>query len=131
MALVVGDGTRILFWHDRWVGDNTLKMLYPQLYVCSNDKDACISDVVCYQEGGNDRIWNLRFYRDFHERELEDAYSFLECIQPRIPRGGGSDTSLWCLKGNGMFDTRSYYNIIRGTAASIFLWKGVWKAKIP
>ena len=66
MALVVGDGPRILFWHDRWVGDNTLKMLYPQLYVCSNDKDASISDVVCYQEGGNDRIWNLRFYRDFH-----------------------------------------------------------------
>ena len=29
VALVVGDGTRILFWHDRWVGDNTLKMLYP------------------------------------------------------------------------------------------------------
>ena len=131
MALVVGDGTRILFWQDKWDGDNSLKMLYPQLYMCSNDKEACISDVLCYREGGNVRIWNLSFHRDFHERELEDAYSFLECIQPRIPRGRGSDTSLWCLKGNGMFDTRSYYNIIRGTAASIFLWKGVWKAKIP
>ena len=30
-----------------------------------------------------------------------------------------------------MFDTRSYYNIIRGAAASNFPWKGVWKAKIP
>ena len=60
MALVVGDGTRILFWHDGWVGDNTLKMLYPQLYVCSNDKEACISNVSCYQEGGHDRIRNLR-----------------------------------------------------------------------
>ena len=78
VALVVGDGTCILFWHDRWVGDNTLKMLYPQLYVCSNDNDACISDVVCYQEGENDRIWNLRFYRDFHERELEDAVLILD-----------------------------------------------------
>ena len=43
------------------------------LDVCSNDKEACISDVLCYQEGGNVRIWNLRFHRDFHERELEDA----------------------------------------------------------
>ena len=131
VTFVVGDGTRILFGHDKWVGDNSLKRLYPQLYVCSNDKEACISEVLCYQEGGNVRIWNLRFHRDFHERELEDAYSFLECIHPRIPRGGGSDTSHWCLKGNGMFDTRSYYNIIRGVAASFFPWKGVWKAKIP
>ena len=131
MALVVGDGTRILFWHDKWVGDNSLKRLYPQLYVCSNDKEACISDVLCYPEGGNDRIWNLRFHRDFHERELGAALSFLEFIQSRIPRGGGNDTSHWCLKGNGMFDTRSYYNIIRGAADSNFPWKGVWKAKIP
>ena len=65
-----GDGSRILFWHDKWVG---LKRLYPQLYVCSNDKEACISDVLCYQEGGSDRIWNLRFYRNFHERELGAA----------------------------------------------------------
>ena len=76
-------------------------MLYPQFYVCSNDKEACISDVLCYQEGGNDIIWNLRFYRDFHERELEAVSSFLEIIQSRIPRGVGSDTSHWCLNGNG------------------------------
>ena len=48
--------------------------------MCSNDKEACISDVLCYQEGGNDRIWNLRFHRDFHERELGAAFSFLEFI---------------------------------------------------
>ena len=40
----------------------------------------CISDGLCYQEGGNDRMWNLRFYRDFHERELKAAFSFLEFI---------------------------------------------------
>ena len=131
VALVVGDGTHILFWHDKWVGDNSLKRLYPQLYVCSNDKKACISDVLCYQEGGNDRFWNLRFHRDFHEKELEATFSFLECIQSRIPRGGGSDTSHWCLNGNGKFDIRSYYNNSRRAAASNFPWKGVWKDKNP
>ena len=72
-------------------------MLCPQLSACSNDKEACISDVLCYQEGGNDKIWNLRFYRDFHERELEAAFSFLEFIQSQIPKGVGSDMSHWCL----------------------------------
>ena len=97
----------------------------------SNDKDACISDVLCYWEGGNDRFWNVRFYRDFHEKELEAAFSFLEFIQSRIPSGVGSDTSHWCLNGNGKFDTWSYYNNIQGASASNFPWKGVWKVKIP
>ena len=86
---MVGDDSCILFWHDRWVGDNSLKMLYPQLYACSNDKEACISDVLCYQEDGNDRVWNLRFCWDFHDRELEAAFAFLDFIQSWIPRGVG------------------------------------------
>ena len=131
VPLVGGDGSRILFWHDKSVGDNTLNRLYPQLYMCSNDKEACISNVLCYQEGGINRIWNLRFHRNFHERELGVALSFLEFIQSRIPRGTADSNFHWCLKGNGMFDTWSYYNIIRGTADSNFPWKGVWKAKIP
>ena len=45
LAFVVGDGSRIRFWHDRWVGDTSLKMLYPQLYACSSDKEACISNL--------------------------------------------------------------------------------------
>ena len=99
--------------------------------MCSNDKEACISDLVCDQEGGNNKIWNLRFYWDFHERELQVAFSFLEFIHSRIPRGVRSDTSHWCLNGNGKFDTLSYYNNIRGAFASNFPWKGVWKVKIP
>ena len=26
---VVGDGFHILFWHDKWIGGNSLKTLYP------------------------------------------------------------------------------------------------------
>ena len=46
LSFVVGEGTRIRFWHDRWIGDNTLKDLHPELYVCSAVKDACISEVL-------------------------------------------------------------------------------------
>ena len=106
--------------------DNSLKMLYPQLYAYSSDKEACISNVLCYKEGGNDRSWNLRFYRDFHDRELETAFSFLDFIQSRIPRGVGCDSPHWCLNGNGKFDIRSYYNKIRGASISSFPWKGIW-----
>ena len=44
LSFVVGDGSHILFWHDKWTGDNSFKSLYPQLFVCSTNKEACISE---------------------------------------------------------------------------------------
>ena len=127
----MGDGSHIRFWHDRWGGDISLKMLYPQLYACSRDKEACISDLLDHHEEGRSRCWNVSFYRNFHEREFEAAFSSLELIQARIPRGSGCDRPHWCLNGNGKFDTRSFYHKIRGTSPSCFPWKGIWKVKVP
>ena len=81
----MGEGTRIRFWHDRWIGDNTLKDLYPELYVCSAVKDACISEVLWIPEGGTVKVWNLRFYRAFEDWELAASYSLLQLIQTHIP----------------------------------------------
>ena len=80
----------------------------------------CISDLLGHQEDGSNRFWNLRFYRNFHERELKAAFSFLDFIQSRIPRGIGCDNPHWCLNGNGKFDIRSFYKKIRGTSLSSF-----------
>ena len=127
----MGDGTRIRFWHDRWIGENSLKDRYPVLYACSAVKDACISEVLWAPEGGSVRVWNLRFYRAFEDWELAASYSLFQLIHPRIPRGDRRDTLRWRLKGDGKFDTRSYYHEIRGASNSLFPWKGVWKPKIP
>ena len=131
LSFVVGEGTRIRFWLDRWIGDDTLKNLYPDLYVCSAVKDAYISEVLWMPEGGTVRVWNLRFYRAFEDWELAASYSLLQLIQTRIPRGDRRDTLCWRLKGDGNFDTQSYYHAIRDALNSLFPWKGVWKPKIP
>ena len=120
LSFVVGEGTRIRFWHDRWIGDTTLKDLYPELYVCSAIKDACSSEILWIPEGGTIRVWNLTFYRAFEDWELDASYSLLQLIQSRIPQGTRSDTLYWQLKGDGKFDTRSYFHAIRGASNSLF-----------
>ena len=60
-------------------------------------------------EGGTSRVWDLRFYRAFENWELIASYSLLQFIQPCIPRGDRRDTLCWRLKGDGKFDTRSFY----------------------
>ena len=53
---MVGDGSRILLWHDKWTGDVPLNILYPQLFLCLVDKEACISDVLSPPVGDNDNV---------------------------------------------------------------------------
>ena len=59
-SVVVGDGSRTLFWHDKWSGD-VLKNLYSQLFLCSANKEACIFDLLSLSVGDNDRVWSSRF----------------------------------------------------------------------
>ena len=77
--------------------------------MCSAAKEACISDVLWIPEGATSRVWDLRFNRAFEDWELAASYSLLEFIQPYIPRGDRRDTLCWRLKGDGKFDTRSFY----------------------
>ena len=78
--------------------------------MCSANKEACISEVLSPLIGDNDRVWSLRFYREFNDWELASSYSLLHFIQTQIPRGEGSDIFFWCLNGSGKFDVRSFYN---------------------
>ena len=128
---MVGDGSLILFWHDKWTGENYLKTLYPQLFVCLANKEACISEILSLLICDNDRVWTLRFYREFNDWELAASYSLFHSIQTRIPRGGGSDKLSWCLNGSGKFDVRSFYHKIRNVTLPTFPWKGIWKVKVP
>ena len=119
------------FWHDKWTGDVPLKILYPQLFLSSTNKEACISEVLNPLVGDNNRVWSLRFYREFNNWELAASYSLLHFIQTHIPRGGGCDKLCWDLNGSGKFDIWSFYHKIWNAAPSTFSWKGIWKAKVP
>ena len=55
-SFVVGDGSCILFWHDKWIGDVPLKIPYSQLFLCLANKEACIFEVLSPPVGDNDRV---------------------------------------------------------------------------
>ena len=50
-------------------------------YMCSTNKEACIFEVLSPLVGDNDRVWSLRFYREFNDWELAASYSLLHLIQ--------------------------------------------------
>ena len=82
LSFVVGNGSHILLWYNKWTRDVPLKILYPQLFMCSANKEACIFEVLSTPVGDNDKVWSLRFYKKFNDWELAASYSLLDFIQP-------------------------------------------------
>ena len=97
--------------------------------MCSANKKSYIFEVLSPPVG--DRVWSLRFCREFNDWELVASYSLLHFIQSRIPMGGGCDSLCWCLNESRKFDIQSFYHKIRNTTPSTLPWKGIWKVKVP
>jgi hypothetical protein len=77
---VVGDGTRIRFWHDPWCGDTVLKVAFPILFGIARSKDTSIAANVELLDGSTQ--WNVRFTREVHDWDVAVFASFLKaCIQ--------------------------------------------------
>ena len=48
----MGDGSRILFWHDKWTGDVPLKSLYPHLLFAN--------DTILFYDASREQILSIR-----------------------------------------------------------------------
>jgi hypothetical protein len=126
-----GMGTKVLFWHDNWCTNLSLKEVNPVLYACSTTKDASIASMFVCPRDGKSREWNVTFYRDFNDWEMDSVVSFFHLIHSHAPSKEDANMLTWKLNQTGMFDTRSCYLALRDSTAMIFPWKSIWRIKAP
>jgi hypothetical protein len=58
---VMGDGSKISFWHNLWCGDTVLKVAFPALFNIAHLKDAVVADNL--ERLGDSFQWNVSFIR--------------------------------------------------------------------
>lgn len=72
---VVGNGDKIRFWKDRWLGSESLNLIYPNLYALEINKDCSVADRVSVRNAagqisywaGNGNTLNEHLSRRFGE----------------------------------------------------------------
>ena len=128
---MVGLGSKVLFWHDKWCIELPLKDMYPVLFACSNNKDAFIASLFEEPTAGRSRVWNITFCRDFNDWEMESVESFFLLLHSHAPISTEADKLSWVLNSSGIFDTHSFYLALQVSMASDFTWKNVWRVKTP
>ena len=78
ISFVVGDGTRIKFWHDSWCGDQPLWVQFPELFRIARVPEAAVADHI--RSIDSTRHWDIAFCRLVQDWELEVVASFMELL---------------------------------------------------
>jgi len=129
--IVLGDGRRVLFWRDKWVGNVCLMDEFPRLFLLSNDKDGVVS--VFFERRAEDGGWNLGFRRTLMAWEEEEAYR-LSCLLSSAPIlcSTNPDELLWCADPSKLFSVSSIYKWTESSLGSaIPVAASLWNNFVP
>ncbi|XP_019074375.1 uncharacterized protein LOC109122301 [Vitis vinifera] len=122
----VGKGNRVLFWTDKWCGNEALAQSYPQLFTLAGHKNAKICEVwdSSMGQGG----WNLRLARDLNDWEMEQIGDMLNLLKD-FRTSLEEDSVRWKWEGNGVYGAKGAYKILSGSSAEVFPYRRIWMDK--
>jgi hypothetical protein len=119
----LGNGEKIQFWTDWWVGDGPLAQRFSRLFQISAEPNASVSQL--WRNGA----WNIHFRRSFGPSERENWVTLLGELSAFLP-SAGQDSVSWALEPSGRFSTKSLYQkLIQG--ATVAHAKDIWKIACP
>ena len=117
----IGNGSRVMFWRDRWCGETPLVASYPKLFRFCLDKEASVTELMKFINGV--LHWDVSFFRAVHNWKLETMLSFMDTIYGTSIRGTGEDRT----KG---FMVNEYYCLLVSSKipsrVAFFVWIATW-----
>ena len=66
----VGNGIKTSFWEDKWLGNFSVKSIFPEMHDLAVNKQLSVAEVMT-QHG-----WNFQFRRNFNDWEIETVTNF-------------------------------------------------------
>jgi hypothetical protein len=119
----VGNGKKVRFWHDIWLGNCPLKIKFPRLYRISRQQDFSVSDL-------REVDWNLDLRRRLGNEEVVEWNDLQEALELAV-FSGGEDEVIWALEASGKFTTKSLYRLMKNSGEVDLIMTEMWKAKLP
>ena len=131
MEFVVGQGTCVSFWNDKWCGDTSMMVLFPTLFTCSSNREATIAEVLSGPDARGVREWNVTFVRDFNNWEVDVVAEFFQFLHSHMVPNVAPYGLRWKPCKDGVFASCSFYYALINRRGVRFPWKGIWRVKAP
>ncbi|XP_026416934.1 uncharacterized protein LOC113312399 [Papaver somniferum] len=126
-SITIHSGTRVSFWFDNWIGVDSLKIYFPDLFRLAKDK---YSSVASHISNGS---WVFDFKIRLVDNEVNQFATLLLRIGSLPPLLNNlPDTRRWSLGNNRVFSFKTLYSqLIKTDGAEDFPFRFVWNSKIP
>ncbi|GJZ83177.1 RNA-directed DNA polymerase, eukaryota, reverse transcriptase zinc-binding domain protein [Tanacetum coccineum] len=125
MRVKLGNGDKITFWEDKWVGGNALKDLYPRMYALETCKSVNVGTKLAYSRLDSSF---RRKPRGGVEQEQYEALSDQVHDVTLVPM---SDRWLWSLESSGEFSVASIRKAIDDKRLPEVATKTRWIKYVP
>jgi len=120
----VGNGKKVKFWEDNWLGSSSLAIQFWDLYVIVNEKNKTIHD-----------LWdgeNLKCsFRRTVDQSLMNDWLELKQLAETISFSDEEDALVWMFSSRGVYSSQSLYRIINFRGVFPVHVSAVWNLTIP
>lgn len=106
MPFLVGNGEKIRFWIDTWLGDIPLKLRFPRIFARCRDPNIMM---ICDYWDGEE--WGMDFRTTFGPTELAEWEELLDQLS-NTQLNNADDKAVWKLEGKGGYTTKSMYKFL-------------------
>jgi len=101
-----------------------LKQYFPVLFSIVRNKDAMVADNLVVQNGVIQ--WNVIFKHPVQDWEMEMVFSFFARLYSILIQHGKDDKLVWNLSKRGLFEVKSYYEVLNRKDGPSSPWKSIW-----
>ena len=120
-CIAVGNEKKVKFWKDLWCKDQTLKDVFPTLFLLVVDKEGWVSNA--WRESGKLGCWSPHFSRHLNNWEMGDVESL---FWKMVVRRDVEDTLSWRESRTGCFSVSYLYRFYTNASSNPFPWCIIW-----
>ncbi|GKV04538.1 hypothetical protein SLEP1_g16691 [Rubroshorea leprosula] len=106
----VGDGSCVIFWSDKWVGEEPLKNLFPRLFTLSANREGLLKDMGLWSNDG--WVWECRWRHGCIGRAAGEEEQLTELINGVKLKIDGVDSWRWIHSGDGSYSVKVAYDFL-------------------
>ena len=131
LSFKVGNGNKVRFWEDIWLGKNSLEVLFPSLFRLSILKSRSILEFFDQSSlpFGVSTSWNFYFSCNLLDREIFLLQELLESLERKRLCTGVQDRRDWLANSSGIFSCKSAFASLRSDNSLLVNYptKCIWK----
>jgi hypothetical protein len=121
---VVGNGKKVRFWEDCWLGNTSLAITYWPLYVINEQQGKTVQEV---WDGDN---LMLTFKRSVSNNLMNMWWELVGLIESTV-LSEEDDQLLWCYISSGKYSVQTLYAVINHRGVTHRFVSAIWKISVP